>query len=131
MLDLHLFPASADRISTIFTFACLDNHQYDYLECKSSRYQFHNKLWRQTNPLCPDSVPSRYTELGRVSRQWRNLKYRKWFWLLNNLNAKRGTMALFCAACPQPRVNLPGDWKTLYAANLYATPPAPIPDPLY
>jgi hypothetical protein len=117
LLDLHLYPATADRISTVFTFACLDDHRYDYLECKSSRYPFHNKLRRQTNPLWPEAIPSRYTELGRVSRQWRNLKYRKWFWLLDNLNAKRGAMALFCAACPQDGINLPEDWKVLYAAN--------------
>jgi len=131
LLDLHLYLVSTDHISTVFTFACLDDHQYNYLECKSSRYQFHNKLRRQTNPLCPNSVMSRYTELGRVSRQWRNLKYRKWFWILDNLNAKRGTMALFCAACPQPGVNLPEDWKVLYAANPYAIPLAPTPYPLY
>jgi hypothetical protein len=117
LLDLHLYPASTDRISTAFTFNLLDDHRYDYLECKSSRYQYHNKLRRLTCPLYPDGVPSRYTELGRVSRQWRNLKYRKWFWLLDNLNAKRGAMALFCAACPQDGINLPADWETLYAAN--------------
>jgi len=127
LLDLHLYPASTDRISTVFTFACLDDHRYDYLECKSSRYQYHNKLRRLTSPLYPDAVPSRYTELGRVSRQWRNLKYRKWFWLLDNLNCKRGVMALFCAACPQVGINLPADWEATYAANPCAFPFSPCP----
>jgi len=117
LLDLHLYPASTDHISTVFTFNLLDDHRYNYLECKSSRYQFHNKLRRLTCPLYPAGVPSRYVELGRVSRQWRNLKYRKWFWLLDNLNAKRGSMALFCAACPQDGINLPPDWETSYHAN--------------
>lgn len=129
LLDLHLYPASVDRISTVFTFNLLDDHRYDYLECKSSRYQYHNKLRRLTSPLYPEGVPSRYTELGRVSRQWRNLKYRKWFWLLDNLNGKRGAMALFCAACPQDGINLPADWEVLYAANPYALP-FPVPAPL-
>ena len=120
LLDMHLYPASADRISTVFTFACLDDHRYDYLECKSSRYQYHNKLRRLTCPMYPNAIPSRYTELGRVSRQWRNLKYRKWFWVLDNLNAKRGEMALFCAACPQEGINLPAEWEATYAANPYA-----------
>lgn len=119
LLDLQLYPASVERISTAFTFQLLDDHRYDYLECKSSRYQFHNKLRRLTCPLYPDGVPSRYVELGRVSRQWRNLKYRKWFWILDNLNAKRGSMALFCAACPQDGVNLPADWQDAYTANPY------------
>ena len=27
-----------------------------------------------------------------------------------------GSMAIFCPACPQPGVNLPGDWKERYSA---------------
>ena len=30
-----------------------------------------------------------------------------------------GSMAIFCPACPQPGVNLPGDWKERY--SMYAT----------
>jgi hypothetical protein len=33
------------------------------------------------------------------------------------LNAKRGEMALFCAACPQEGINLPAEWEATYAAN--------------
>jgi hypothetical protein len=64
-----------------------------------------------TCPEHPESSPNRYAELGRVARQWRNLKYRKWFWMLTDLNGRRGQMALFCAACPQDGVNLPPGWK--------------------
>jgi hypothetical protein len=117
LLDLHLYPTSTDQINTVFTFSCLDDHRYEYLECKSSRYQYHNKMRRLTSPKYPAAAPNRYAELGRVSRQWRNLKYRKWFWLLDNSSAKRGTMALFCAACPQDGVNLPPDWISDYAKN--------------
>src|SRR6266540_4780483 len=46
LLDQHLYPASYDRIKTVFTFSVLDNHRYEYLECKSSHYQYYNKLWR-------------------------------------------------------------------------------------
>ena len=111
LLDLHLYPASYDRIKTVFTFECLDDHRYNYLECKSSHYQFHNKLRRATCPQQPDASSNRYAELCRVARQWRNLKYRKWFWLLHNMQGKRGEMALFCAACPQDGVNLEENWK--------------------
>ena len=117
LLDLHLYPSSTDRIQTVFTFAGLDHHRYEYLECKSSRYQYHNKLRRLTCPQYPDAARNRYTELGRVARQWRNLKYRKWFWMLENLNGKRGEMSLFCAACPQPGINLPPDWPEEYLAK--------------
>ena len=117
LLDQHLYPASYDRIRTVFTFACLDDHRYDYLECKSSHYQYHNKLRRWTSPQYPDAAPNRYKELCRVARQWRNLKYRKWFWILHNMNAKRGEMAVFCAACPQDGINLPPGWMEEQARN--------------
>lgn len=117
LLDQHLYPASYDRIKTVFTFACLDDHRYEYLECKSSHYQYHNKLRRWTCPQFPDAAPNRYKELCRVARQWRNLKYRKWFWLLHNLNGKRGEMALFCAACPQDGINLQEGWEAEQETN--------------
>ena len=117
LLEQHLYPASYDRIKTVFTFTCLDDHRFEYLECKSSHYQYHNKLRRWTCPQSPDSAPNRYKELSRVARQWRNLKYRKWFWILHNSNGKRGEMALFCAACPQDGVNLPPEWEAEQAVN--------------
>ena len=120
LLDQHLYPASYERIKTVFTFACLDDLRYESLECKSSHYQYHNKLRRRTCPQCPEVAPNRYKELCRVARQWRNLKYRKWFWLLHNMNGKRGEMALFCAACPQDSVNLEPGWEKDQEANPYA-----------
>jgi hypothetical protein len=117
LLDQHLYPSSYDRIKTVFTFSCLDDHRYNYLECKSSNYQYHNKLRRQTCPQCPDAAPNRYKELCRVGRQWRNLKYRKWFWIRHNSNGKRGEMAVFCAACPQDGVNLPVGWEAEMQEN--------------
>jgi hypothetical protein len=117
LLEQYLYPASYDRIKTVFTFECLDDHRYEYLECKSSHYQYHNKLRRWTCPESPDAAPNRYKELCRVARQWRNLKYRKWFWLLHNEKGKRGEMALFCAACPQDGVNLGPGWEAEQEKN--------------
>lgn len=119
LLDLHFYPASYDNIKTVFSFACLDDQRMENLECKTSHYQYHNKLRHQTCSSHPQSAPNRYAELCRMTRQWRNLKYRKWFWLLNNLNAKRGEMGLFCAACAQPGINLEPDWQADQARNPY------------
>ena len=57
-------------------------------------------------------VQDRYRELLRTSRLWRNLKYRKWhgFGHSPDKDPGPGELALFCAACPQPGVNLPADW---------------------
>lgn len=48
----------------------------------------------------------------RVSRQWTNLKSWKWHGFGHNgKEPDRGQLALYCAACPQPDVNLPADWR--------------------
>ncbi|KAH9840335.1 uncharacterized protein C8Q71DRAFT_722022 [Rhodofomes roseus] len=69
-------------------------------------------LRRLSNPAFPQAVPDRYRELLRVSRQWRNLKYRKW----NGFGHERGPvgpgeLALGCVACPMPGVNLKAGWE--------------------
>ena len=112
LLDIHLYPATFTDVNTVFTFSCLDDLRYESLECKSSHFQYHSKLRRMTCPEFPDASPNRYAELCRVARQWRNLKYRKWFFVLNDESVERGQMTLFCPACPQDGVNLPPDWKT-------------------
>jgi hypothetical protein len=114
-LDLGFFPASFETIKTVFTFRCLDDFRLSNLECKTSAYQYFQRLRRLTNPAFPNAVANRYAELRRVSRQWRNLKLRKWFGFGHRKeDPGRGEMALFCPACPQPGVNLPTDWETRY-----------------
>jgi hypothetical protein len=117
LLDLQLFPVSYTRIKTVFTFRCLDDYRLSNLECKTTAYQYYQKLRRVTNPALPQSVPNRYNEFRRATRQWRNLKLRKWFGFGHRLLAPmKGTMALFCAACPQPGVNLPADHNIRYTS---------------
>jgi hypothetical protein len=114
-LDLQFFPASFKTIKTVFTFRCLDDFRLSNLECKTSAYQYFQRLRRLTNPAFPYSVPNRYAELRRVSRKWRNLKLWKWFGFGHRGEPPgRADMALFCAACPQPGVNLPPDWEVRY-----------------
>jgi len=56
---------------------------------------------------------NRYRELLRVCRQWRVLTSRKQFGLGygGNEEQKPGSMAVFCALCAQPGINLPEDWR--------------------
>lgn len=111
MLRLGLYPATYDNIKTVMSFALLEHQRLDNLECKTSIYQYHQKLRRLTFPDCPNTAPNRYAEFRRISRQWRNMKYRIWFQVWEDRDMKKGEMGLFCAACPQPGVNLPADWK--------------------
>ena len=117
LIDLQLYPASYEQIKTVFTFDCLNHQRIQSLENKCSLAQYHYQLRRLTCAKYPDAAPNRYAELRRVTRQWRNLKYRKWFWLLDNIEAIRGAMALFCAACPQPGINLGPGWQEDFAKN--------------
>jgi hypothetical protein len=117
LLDLQLFPVSYVKIKTVFTFRCLDDYRLSNLECKTTAYQYYQKLRRLTNPALPQSVPNRYNEFRRATRQWRNLKLRKWFGFGHRLfPPTKGSMAVFCAACPQPGVNLPDDHHIRYTS---------------
>jgi hypothetical protein len=117
LLDLQMWTASYENIKTVFTFGCLDDYRLSNLECKTSAYQYYQKLRRLTNPAFPQSVPNRYNEFRRATRQWRNLKLQKWFGFGHRLVfPSKGSMALFCAACPQPGINLSADHLTRYTA---------------
>lgn len=129
-MDMGLFPSSFEQVKTAFTFGVLNDFRMDNVECKTSAYNYYNKLVRLTSNEFPQSVPvslcytnavklwtdyskDRYRELMRVSRMWRNLKYRKWhgFAHSKDVNPGPGDLALFCVACPQPGINLPDRWE--------------------
>lgn len=127
LLKMGLFPTSFTRIRTVFTLHVLDTYRLDNLVCNTTAYQFYKRLRRITSPAFPHSVPvrsplfydliltqyqNRYRELIRVGRQWRNLKYRRWFgFAYVDREPRPAELALFCAACPQPNINLPPNWQ--------------------
>jgi hypothetical protein len=125
-----LFPATFNNPKTAFTFRVLEDFHLDNLECKTTPSQFFSRLRRLTNDEFPNTVPvsglsmyperltnwqtqDRYRELLRVCRQWRALISRKRFGFgyEENEGTKPGSMAVFCALCAQPGINLPNDWK--------------------
>ncbi|KAH9914125.1 hypothetical protein B0H21DRAFT_782180 [Amylocystis lapponica] len=113
LLDMALYPASHRRVKSCFTFRVLDDFLLDNLECKTSTLNFYSKLRRTTNSTFPDQVPNRYQELLRVSRQWGHMKdmMRHGFGYPGRARPGPGDLTFFCAACPQPGVNLPPEWK--------------------
>ncbi|KAI6148756.1 hypothetical protein BKA82DRAFT_3978415, partial [Pisolithus tinctorius] len=107
LLRAKLFPATFEKPSTAFTFAVLDDFVRDNLECGTSGMNYYSKLRRVTSGVFPHLVPDRYRELLRVARQWRLLKLLKWNGFLRCEQApKKGELGLFCAACPQPGINV-------------------------
>ncbi|KAF6746113.1 hypothetical protein DFP72DRAFT_992875 [Ephemerocybe angulata] len=111
LLGSGFYPSTEDEPRSVFTCQLLDYYLTETLECHTSTYNFFGKLRRLTNETFPSSVPDRYRELLRVGRQWRHLKELAAFGYANRSDFPGpGGLALFCAACPQPGINLPRTW---------------------
>ncbi|KAH6907800.1 hypothetical protein BKA70DRAFT_1427627 [Coprinopsis sp. MPI-PUGE-AT-0042] len=111
LLKVGLFPSSFKEPKTLFTFELLDEFLLQTLECNTSALHFYSMLQRKTNMDFPHVVPDRYRELLRVSRQYDFLRLMMRFVYFQKEQATdEGSLALFCAACPQPGKNLPPDW---------------------
>ncbi|PCH41848.1 hypothetical protein WOLCODRAFT_73088, partial [Wolfiporia cocos MD-104 SS10] len=117
LLAMGLYPASTLQPQTAFTFWVLDDYLLTNKECKMSAMSYYSRLCRVTDNAFPQwmtiGLQDRYRELLRVSRQWRNLKYQKWHGFGHDLGRKVGSgdLAIFCAACPQPGVNIQDEWE--------------------
>ncbi|KAG2021211.1 hypothetical protein CC2G_006466 [Coprinopsis cinerea AmutBmut pab1-1] len=107
-----LYPTTFKSVETVFTFEVLHDYSLAVLECCTSAGEYFSKLRRLTNPDFPDSVPNRHRELLRAARQFRHLQELMRFGFATREAAcKPGSMAIFCAACPQPDVNLEKNWE--------------------
>ncbi len=73
-LKMGLVVTSFQRIETVFTIDVLKDFRLSNLECKTSAYQYYQKLRRLTCPAFPKAVLNRYRELRRLSREYRNMK---------------------------------------------------------
>ncbi|KAI6145086.1 hypothetical protein BKA82DRAFT_4330730 [Pisolithus tinctorius] len=100
LLQAKLFPATFEKLSTAFTFVVLDDFVGDNLECSTSGMNYYSKLQWMTSGVFPHLIPV-------IARQWRLLKLLKWNGFLQCEQApKKGELGLFCAACPQPGINV-------------------------
>ena len=113
LLDLGIYPVTYDRPQSGFTFRLLDDFDLENLETKCSAQSYYEKLRRLTSNTYPYLVPNRYREFMTCARQWRNLNQHKRAGTLfdSQSDSKKGRLATFCPACPQPGVNLPADWE--------------------
>ncbi|KAI0739708.1 hypothetical protein C8Q80DRAFT_1288610 [Daedaleopsis nitida] len=112
LLEMSLYPATRTRPQTVFTRRLLDDFLLANKEMHTSPRNYFNKLCRMTYAAFPHMSPDRYRELLRVSRQWRNLKARKWNGYGHcDEELGPGDLAVLCPACPQPGLNLPDNWQ--------------------
>ncbi|KAF8961701.1 hypothetical protein BDZ97DRAFT_1759716 [Flammula alnicola] len=109
-LKMGLFPTSFIRIQTVFTFNVLKDYRLSNLECKTSSYQYYQKLRRchfpqalaaGTNDGAPPTEPT------------------AWWKPDGRGQCTSGKLASFCPACPQPGVNLPANWQDDPHRELY------------
>ncbi|KAH9905103.1 uncharacterized protein B0H18DRAFT_964909 [Fomitopsis serialis] len=111
LLALGLYPASVLAPRTAFTFRVLDDFLLANKISGIAAQSYFERLRRLTSNAFPARVPDRYRELLRTSRQWRNLKYRKWHGYGHGRGpVGPGDLALGCVACPRPGVNLKDGW---------------------
>jgi CxC2 like cysteine cluster associated with KDZ transposases len=57
LLRMRLYPATASRPSSAFTFQVLDHFYLDSMECKTSANNFYNKLRRLSCNALPNTLP--------------------------------------------------------------------------
>jgi CxC2 like cysteine cluster associated with KDZ transposases len=57
LIRMGFYPASHKEVRTVFTFALLDQHLLENLECYTSSMHFYSKLRRLTNEIFPKKTP--------------------------------------------------------------------------
>ncbi|KAI5981036.1 hypothetical protein EDD15DRAFT_2380556 [Pisolithus albus] len=97
LFQAKLCASTFDKPSTAFTFAVLDDFLRENLECGTSGMNYYSKLRRVTSNVFPHLVP------------WNAFQD-------ETERSSPGDLALFCAACPQPGINVDpdvdlDDWK--------------------
>ncbi|KAF8989802.1 hypothetical protein BDZ89DRAFT_974614 [Hymenopellis radicata] len=117
LLRRSWYPATPlePRSATTFTFLQLF-HILNTLG-KLPAYDAWQALETMTENCSHVAPVNRYKVILRTIRQWRILKLLKRGGRGNDPSGASGTgfgeLALRCPACPQPGINLPGDWKSL------------------
>ncbi|TFY54792.1 hypothetical protein EVJ58_g8650 [Rhodofomes roseus] len=112
LLTMGLYPGSISRPRTCFTFRVLDDFLLTNKVSGIAAQSYFERLRRLSNSAFPHRVPNRYRELLRTSRQWRNLKYRKWKGYGHGCgDLGPGKLTLSCVACPRSGINLAAGWE--------------------
>ncbi|KDQ64024.1 hypothetical protein JAAARDRAFT_118810, partial [Jaapia argillacea MUCL 33604] len=121
LLDLLIYPGSIKCPRMGFTFQVLDNFHIHNLECKTNAWEYYQTIQQATKPWFPHLAQDRYREFMCVVCQWRYLKVMKWHSFGHGLARVigPGDLVLWCAACLQPGINLPSDWKEDQKSYLY------------
>jgi hypothetical protein len=107
LLSAQIFPCSDRSPASGFTFHLLRTFYLLATEAKISGQRYYNVLVRLTSNTSPHTVPDRYREFLRVSRQWNHLQHlkRAGQFKPEAQQVARGDLALRCPACPRKGYN--------------------------
>lgn len=135
LLFFSWYPATPKYPETAATFDVLRLYHFLSVQSKISGDQFYASIarlkdnsgldpppvrpLRTRQRLCADkSFQDRYLVFLRLAHQWRHLKMLKRGGRAHDPSPERiaktgpGALALACAACPHPGINLPEDWRS-------------------
>ncbi|KAG9097442.1 hypothetical protein FS749_006276 [Ceratobasidium sp. UAMH 11750] len=107
LMQAQIFPCSEKRAVSGFTFAVLRQFHLLATEAKLSAQRFYNVLVYLTDAIEPSSVPDRYREFLRTTREWQFLQDLKHAGAEDPKSSEKadGDLALRCPACPHPGEN--------------------------
>ncbi|KAF5342232.1 hypothetical protein D9611_002090 [Ephemerocybe angulata] len=110
------YPTTSKSVKTVFTFEVLKHVHLLKVQTHMATDSYSDILRRLTNYSFPAETLDRKRELGRIWQQFNhltNLK-RNGFGVSPDVGEpQEGELALFCATCPQPDINLPENWKVI------------------
>ncbi|KAF6747984.1 hypothetical protein DFP72DRAFT_1074860 [Ephemerocybe angulata] len=120
-LEAGYFPSTWTTIETVFTLELLKDYHLTKTETKMSTENYCDILKRKTNFAFPSKI-DRARELSRVWQMYNYmilLKRHGFGHEGRGRKPEKGELALYCAICPQPGINLPSNWKSLTELWLY------------
>ncbi|KDQ49420.1 hypothetical protein JAAARDRAFT_200858 [Jaapia argillacea MUCL 33604] len=94
LLDAGIYPSSMKQPRTAFTFAVLDNFHITNLEFKTNTREYYQMIRRATHPA-----------FLHQTMKWNGFGHGPY------KTPGPRELALWCAACPVPGINLPDNWK--------------------
>ncbi|KAK7027904.1 hypothetical protein VNI00_015120 [Paramarasmius palmivorus] len=111
LLDLRLFPATADRVETVISFELLDDFHLHTLTSKKAAFDYYDSLQRKTSPVLPHKAKNYYHIFLRVVRIHRHLAAKRRAGQSHGIDQHvphrpEKRTGVYCPACPEPGFNI-------------------------
>ncbi|KAJ7152150.1 hypothetical protein C8R43DRAFT_1127232 [Mycena crocata] len=123
LLDACWWPATPKEPQTCCTFTMLRHFHALNTIGKVSGYDYYKTLELLTDNTGNVKLMDRRRPFMRCVREWRNVEMFKQAGRGHDPSGIEGTqdgeLAQWCEACPQPKINLPWDWKNEPAATAF------------